>query len=50
METLKEFKKRIKKVNHPRQYKVRNSLGVYDAYKYYRKNKPDDKQFILTES
>ena len=39
METLGEFKRRIKKVNQPREYKVRNSLGVYDGYKYYRKNK-----------
>lgn len=50
METLGEFKKRIKKVNQPREYKVRNSLGVYDGYKYYRKNKPDSKEYVLTES
>jgi hypothetical protein len=48
METLEEFKKRI--LNQPRKYKVNNSLGVYDGYKYYRKNKPDNKQFILSES
>ena len=29
---------------------MNNSLGVYDGYKYYRKNKPDNKQFILSES
>lgn len=50
METLGEFKRRIKKVNQPREYRVRNSLGVYDAFKYYRKNKPDSKEYILTES
>ena len=50
METLGEFKRRIKKVNQPREYKVRNSLGVYDGYKYYRKNKPDNKEYVLTES
>lgn len=50
MESLEEFKRRIRKVNHPRKYKVNNSLGVYDAYKYYRKNKPKEKQFVLTES
>lgn len=50
MENLIEFKKRIKKGNHPKQYRIRNSLGVYDAYKYYRKNKPDSKEFILSES
>lgn len=31
-------------------HKVTNSYGVYDAYKYYRKNKPSDKKYILTES
>lgn len=50
METLGEFKRRIKKVNQPREYKVRNSWGVYDGYKYYRKNKPDSKEYVLTES
>ena len=47
---LKEFKKRIKKVDGPRTYSVRDSLGVYDYYKYYRKNKPKGKEYILTES
>lgn len=47
---LSEFKKNIRKVKSNRNHKVRNSLGVYDAYKYYRKNKPDDKRYILTES
>lgn len=50
METLGEFKRRIKKVNQPRECKVRNSWGVYDGYKYYRKNKPNSKEYILTES
>lgn len=50
METLGEFKRRVRKINQPKNYRVRNSLGVYDAYKYYRKNKPKDKQFVLSES
>lgn len=50
METLEEFKKRIRKVNQSRKYKVRNSWGVYDGYKYYRKNKPASKEYRLTES
>lgn len=29
---------------------ITNSYGVYDAYKYYRKNKPKGKQYILSES
>lgn len=47
---LKEFKKRIKKLDNHRVHSVRNSLGVYDAYKYYRKHKPNDKKYVLTES
>lgn len=31
-------------------HKVRNSYGVYDAFKYYRKNKPKDPEYILSES
>lgn len=50
METLESFRNRVLKAGQPKTYKVRNSLGVYDAYKYYRKNKPKDKKYILTES
>lgn len=45
-----EFKKRIKKVSDNRNHKIKNSWGVYDAFKWYRKNKPKDKKFVLTES
>lgn len=31
--------KEIKKVNQSRKHKITNSLGVYDAYKWIRKNK-----------
>ena len=47
---LINFKRKVLKVEGPRIHKVRNSLGVYDAYKYYRKIKPKDKEYILTES
>lgn len=47
---LKEFKRRVQKLNQPRHYSVNNSLGVYDSYKWYRKNKPKDKMYVLTES
>lgn len=50
MESLIEFKKRVRKVSEHREHKIRNSLGIYDGYKYYRKNKPKDKKYILTES
>lgn len=39
METLIEFKKRVRRVTEHRKHKVRGSLGVYDAYKWIRKNK-----------
>lgn len=34
-----EFINDIKKVNQPRKHTIKGSLGVYDAYKYIRKNK-----------
>lgn len=34
-----DFLNSIKKVNESRKHKVTNSLGVYDAYKFIRKNK-----------
>lgn len=36
---MNEFRKKVLKVNEPRVHKIRSSLGVYDAYKYIRKNK-----------
>lgn len=50
MENLIEFKKRVRKLSEHRVHKVRGSLGVYDGYKHYRKNKPKDKKYILSES
>lgn len=47
---LIEYKKRIKRVDGPRIHKITGSLGVYQAYKYYRKNKPKEKKYVLTES
>lgn len=47
---LNEFRKEVLKVDKPRKTTIRNSYGVYDAYKYYRKNKPRDKKYVLTES
>lgn len=36
---LIEFLNSIKRVNEPRVHKVNNSLGVYNSYKWIRKNK-----------
>lgn len=45
-----EFSKSIKKVKNPRIHKVKNSYGVYDGFKYYRKTKPKEPKYVLTES
>ena len=50
MESFEEFRKNVMKFDKPRLHRIRNSLGVYDAFKYYRKHRPDDKKFVLTES
>lgn len=38
-EEVSDFRRRVLKLNEPRTHKVRNSNGVYDAYKWVRKNK-----------
>lgn len=50
MEELDEFIGSIQKRSLPRKHKVKGSLGVYDAYKWYRKNKPKDKKYVMSES
>lgn len=37
--TFEEFRKKTLKVDQPRTHKITNSIGVYDIYKYIRKNK-----------
>lgn len=49
MDTFIEFKRRVRKLTEHRKHKVRNSLGVYDAYKWIRKNKWLDIGKALTE-
>ena len=36
---MDNFRREVLKVDKPRVHKVNNSLGVYDAYKWLRKNK-----------
>lgn len=50
MEELGDFIKKTRKVNGPRKHKINHSYGVYDGYKYYRKNKPKGSKYVLTES
>lgn len=49
-ESFEEFSRSIMNINGPRIHKVTNSYGVYDYFKFYRKNKPLDKKYVLTES
>ena len=50
LEEEKTYIKLIKKVSQPRNHKIKNSYGIYDGYKYYRKTKPKDYKYILSES
>lgn len=45
-----EFIHSVRKLKEPRVHKVKNSYGVYDGFKYYRKNKPKESKYVLTES
>lgn len=45
-----EFIKNLKGVSENRTHKITNSYGIYDGFKFYRKNKPKLKKFVLTES
>lgn len=44
-----DFIKDIKKVSNNRIHKVTNSYGSKDAFKYYRKTKPLDSKYVLTD-
>ena len=49
-ETLQEFKRRSRfPADRKKEYNIRNSWGVYDFYKYYRKNKPKDPKFVISD-
>lgn len=45
-----DFINKVKKVSDKRIHKVKNSYGVYDYFKYYRKNRPKSAEYVLTES
>lgn len=49
MENYKEFIKNVKKVSGNRIHKVTNSLGVKDCFNHYRKNRPREKKFVVSE-
>lgn len=49
IESLEEFKKKAKNVSGHRKHRVTKSLGVKAGYTYYRKHKPEDKKYIISE-
>lgn len=46
---FEDFIKEIKKVNKERHHKVTNSYGSKDAFHYYRKIRPVDSKYVLTD-
>lgn len=38
-EGIDDFRRRVLKLDQPRKTRINNSIGVYQAYKYIRKNK-----------
>lgn len=49
-ENFQEFSNNIRKVRGPRKHKIKGSYGIYDGFKYYRKIKPKNSEYVLTES
>lgn len=49
MESFEDFSKRVRKLNSTRKHKINNSYGIKDGFKYYRKTKPKDPKYILTD-
>lgn len=47
MESYESFRSKLLKLDKPRVHKIRGSLGIYDGYKYYRKNKPSDPKLYI---
>lgn len=50
MESYESFRNKILKLDKPRVHKIRNSIGIYDGFKFYRKNRPNVSKYVLTES
>ena len=46
---MDEFRRKVLKVDHSKNHKVKNSIGVYDIYKHIRKNKWYDIGQPITE-
>lgn len=48
--TLQEFSSQVRRASSHHEHKITNSYGVYDYFKFYRRTKPREKRFVLTES
>lgn len=46
---FEDFIKSVKKVKNERHHKVSNSYGTKDAFHYYRKIRPNDNKYVLTD-
>lgn len=46
---IREFMSFTKKAKERRVHKVRNSLGVKDAFNFYRKVRPKESEYVLSE-
>ena len=44
--SYEEFRGLVNKVKGSRHHKIKNSYGVYDGYKFYRKTKPKEPKYI----
>ena len=49
MDNIEEFSKSVRNLNGKRVHKVTKSYGIRDGYKFYLKNRPKDKKFVLTD-
>lgn len=49
-EGFRTFANEVRRLDKTRVHRVRNSYGIYDGFKYYRRFKPSDSKFILSES
>lgn len=45
-----EFAGRVRRLEESRNHKIKNSYGVYDGFKFYRKNRPKGHKYVLNES
>lgn len=49
-ETYEEFLKKFKNVSGPRHHKISNSSGMAAAFAFYRRNRPQTPEYVLSRS